>query len=271
MAVKAPILHGNYGGAFVDIDDVTAIGISRTELYQDTKMLEAHTPFIKGHGITIPLKMPKIMNDNYFSLTTQVHKYLLGYIKGIDGFGNWTLESDDINFGGEGNKMRQDLRVTGISDDYTLTMGTDFAALPITKWARLYMEQIHSPYTNRSYTKNVTNLEFSQANHSFELMVIICNASYNQVVDVALLQNVVFTEAKFDTLNYSTGEEGVEELQIPIKAKLARASVKQFASATGLLTALRAIWALREGGAIDKTVDLGSINSAVTSAQSATV
>lgn len=263
MATKVPTLQGPYGGNFVNFTDATALHMARTEFYQDANNLEAATPFISGHGLVLPLKMPKIMVDNYFSMTVIMHKTFLSYIKGIDGFNNWSVESDDVNFGPEGSKMRQDLKTGGLSDDFTITLATDFAALPITKWLRLYVSQIQDPYTGRSYTKNSTNLEFSQANHSMEFMVIICNPSYNAVVDVAYLQNCVFTEAKWDTLNHTSGEEGVAELAIPMKGKQAKPTAAMFAAANTYLTALRGVWAIRENGGINKTIDLGNISDII--------
>jgi hypothetical protein len=60
MATKVPTLQGPYGGNFVNFTDATALHMARTEFYQDANNLEAATPFISGHGLVLPLKMPKI-------------------------------------------------------------------------------------------------------------------------------------------------------------------------------------------------------------------
>ena len=246
-------LNGPYGGEFTNMMAAKDLNLCRSEVYQDNAALSNYTPFISNHGLFVITRMPQIMIDNYAILTAEVQRLLMGFVKSVDGFSNMSLESDDIQFGNEGSSMRQDLKTTGLSTDFNITLGTDFQSLPLSKFSRLWLFQISDPYTGRSYSKNITNLRYSQANHTMEAMVIICNPSYNRVEDVAVLHNVVFGEAKFETLNFATGEEGIQEWSMPIKAKQAKPSEAHFAAAYAFLTGIKVIWASRESE-IDRSV-----------------
>lgn len=256
-------LNGPYGGEFSNLLTAKDLNLNRSEIYQDNASLANYSPFISNHGLFVITRMPQIMIDNYAILTAEVQRLLMGFVKSVDGFSNMSLESDDVQFGNEGSSMRQDLKVTGLSTDFTITLGTDFQSLPLTKWSRLWLFQISNPYTGRAYGKNITNLRFSQANHSMEAMVIICNPSYNSVVDVAVLHNIVFGEAKFESLNFTTGEEGIQEWSMPIKAKQANPSEAHFAAAYTFLTGIRVIWTAREAE-IDKSI--GGISDIISNA-----
>lgn len=246
-------LNGPYGGEYKDLLGAKDLNLSRSEIYQDNASLANMTPFISNHGLFVITRMPEIMVQNYAILTAQVQRLLMGYVKSFDGVSDLTLESDTVQFGNEGGGMRQDLKTTGISEDFTITLGTDFQSLPLTKFSRLWLFQIHDPYTGRAYGKNAGGLRFSQANHTMECMVIICNPSYNRVEDVTVIHNAVFGEAKFSTLNFTSGEEGIQEWSMPFKGKMARPSEAHHAAAMTYLTGIRAIWAARESE-IDKSI-----------------
>ena len=256
-------MNGPYGGEITDLLTSKELNLSRSELAFDNDALNLYTPFIPNHGLFVVTRMPQIMLDNYNRLTTVCQRLLMGFVKSVDGFSNMTMESDNVQIGTEGNALRVDIRTTGISEDYTITLGTDFTGLPLTKFSRLWLFAVSNPYKgNRAYDKNATNLRWSQANHTMEAMIIIPNPSYNKVEDVAVLHNIMFNEAKFETLNFSTGEEGVAEWSMPIKAKMANPSGYHFVAAQSYLAGIRTIWAAREAELSKSVTGLDSILSA---------
>lgn len=253
MAAGELTMHGPYGSEYKDLMNIKDLNLSRSEMYFDNASLSKYTPFISNHGLFVITRMPLIMEQNFSVLTAQIQKLLMGFVKSVDGFQNLSLDSDNVALGNEGSNMRQDLKVTGLPEEFTITLGTDFSSLPLSKFSRLWLFQIYNPYTGRAYGKNIHNLRYSQANHTMEAMVITCNPSYNLVEDVAVLHNVVFGEAKFENLNFATGEEGVQEWSMPIKAKMAQPAEAHYAAAQTFLGGIRIIWAARESE-IDKSV-----------------
>lgn len=247
-------MSGPYSVDTKDLLGVKDINLSRSEMGFDHDSLLLYTPFIPNHGLFVITRMPQIMLDNYAKLTAICSRLLMGFTKAVEGFSDLTVESDTVNMGTEGNSMRVDLRVTGLPEDFTLTLGTDFTGLPLTKFSRLWAFQVSNPYKgNRAYDKNATSLRWSQANHTMEAMVIIPNPSYTDIEDVALLQNMMFSSAKFETLNFNTGEEGVAEWQMPFKAKMANPTAYAVVAANTYLSGLRTIWAAREAE-LNKTI-----------------
>lgn len=217
------------------------------EIKFNKNLLGAAQPFIKGFGMVLPIKMPNIMNVSVTdkAWTVLVWKMLINFIKGFEGMTNLSLQRDELQMGGDGNVLQASVKTEGIPKDFTLTLHSDLATAPISKYMTEWLMRINNPYTNRAYDNADFlaktfggKLRYGEHNHTAEFLIISTDPTMTRVLDYAYFSNCAPSEGKRDFMNFTRGENSTEELSIPFTGRLEPYNVLTFAAAQAYVTAL---------------------------------
>jgi hypothetical protein len=192
-----------------------------------------YDPFISGYAFIYWTKLPTFMNSAnipaYYANQLKLGSYKMGDLfkhmtvknfKALDGIGDIELSAEAITAGFTGNEMQNATGITKGNTEFTLKH-QELAGSPIRLMYQYWVEGIRDFDTGIATYQGQTDLAYSQANHTGELLYIVTDPSgghlQNSIEFAAYFTNVFPTRVPMGHLNYQAGEHGFSEIDIPFK------------------------------------------------------
>ena len=194
----------------------------------DQNNLDKIDPFITGFAFFVWTKGPYFIEaeiwKNFKFLTER-------NFKSFDGIEDMSLNTDNMQAGFAGNELPIPTNLTRGNTAFTLTH-YELAGSPIREGYQYWITGIRDPETGLAHYQGVINKEtgaggermiYSLRNHSAEAIYIVTDPSGASVYEgqgcypgaiefAAYFTNVVPTKVPMGHLNYSSGDQGMQEI-----------------------------------------------------------
>ena len=191
----------------------------------DQTNLDAYNPFVQGYAYWIWTKLPKFFSEEMakkFKAMTEKN------FKSFSGLSNITMDTDSVTGGFAGNTYDVATNLKKPDGSFTLKH-QEYMGSPIRKLYEYWIYGIRDIETGlATYHGKIANgtLQYSIANHSAEGIYIVTDpsgalgaqsANGNPIEYACYYTNIVPTDIPQDHLNYSAGDHGLTEIDIPFK------------------------------------------------------
>lgn len=208
------------------IRNLTKFGQGRAaddKLYNELLIFNKKTfnqlqPFLKGRFIFVPGDMPEMMKLLYPNETAFMKVLFAGSLISVSGFEDYQLEVADVNAMTDQNSSQYVSKLTGKTNQLTLTFTAEYTTLPIHNYITTWMHLIYAPGSSAAQYPHLTGLEYHEGNHSMTAVYVVTNPSYQVVETGAVLYGMVPTNnLGSNMLESQGGEHSLVDMAIQFK------------------------------------------------------
>lgn len=188
--------------------------------------LGSFTPYIRGYSRIFVYRLPVFMDKYFTDLTARFKSYLETGYRSINGIQDITAEF--VDFTGGFSNQKFSVMSTSNDDMDSVTISVyEQAGSPVREFLTTWLTGIRDPRSGvahyHGHVYNPANpdasdvLEYSEKNHSMELIYFTTDPTAHRIEYACLLAHCVPTKVPRDHLNYDSSSHDNVEMEIELK------------------------------------------------------
>lgn len=184
----------------------------------DSQTFNQLQPFISGRGVFVAGKMPEHMSILYPKETAYFKVLTSTCIIGVSGFNEERMETDDVKAATDQNSTKYVTKLTGTTDEITLTYMCEFTSLVIHNYITTWMHLVYNPGSMAAAYCHLTGLEYHEGNHTMTAVYVVTNPSY-QTVEIGAVFYGMFpiNNLQQSYLNATFGQHDFPTVEVQFK------------------------------------------------------
>ena len=185
--------------------------------------LDQLTPYTPGISRLYFHKVPKFMDQGFKDLTDHFRSYLETGYKSVQGIGNLTAESIDVEGGWANQKFSNISSVRDETDSITIEL-TEMTGSPVREFIETWLTGMRDPrsgvahYHGQVETPTEEGIEYCERNHTGEFIYVALDPTAQFIEYACLLAHVWPKNVPKEHLNYQSGQRDVVTMSLEFAA-----------------------------------------------------
>jgi hypothetical protein len=183
------------------------------------EVLAQYDPIRTGYGRLFMVRTPVWM-ANMYPDETKIFKHMLEYGNtAVQGINDVSVDFDSIQGGYVGKSFEIPKTATNGTTEFNVKV-YDFSGSPIRKYLHAWINGTTDLLTGLTTYHGDTGIERKQSNQTAEFIYVATDNTGERVEYACLLANCFPKQINTDVFNYTAGEHGIVETEIPFTCTL---------------------------------------------------
>lgn len=183
------------------------------------EVLAQYDPLRTGYGRLFMVRTPLWMTNMYPN-ETKIFKHMLEYGNtAVQGINDVQVEFDSITGGYVGKSFEIPKTATNSTTEFSVKV-YDFSGSPMRKYLHAWINGTTDMLTGLTTYHGDTDLERKQSNQTAEFIYVATDNTGERVEYACLLANCFPKQLNTDVFNYTAGDHGIVETDIPFTCTL---------------------------------------------------
>lgn len=183
------------------------------------EVLQQYDPLRTGYGRLFMVRTPLWMNRMYPD-ATKIFKHMLEYGNtAVQGINDVQVEFDSIQGGYVGKSFEIPKTASNGTTEFNVKV-YDFSGSPMRQYLHAWINGTTDLLTGLTTYHGESGLERSQANQTAEFIYVATDNTGERVEYACLLANCFPKQINTDVFNYTAGDHGIVETEIPFTCTL---------------------------------------------------
>jgi hypothetical protein len=183
------------------------------------EVLAQYDPIRTGYGRLFMVRTPKWM-ANMYPDETKIFKHMLEYGNtAVQGINDVSVDFDSIQGGYVGKSFEIPKTATNGTTEFNVKV-YDFSGSPIRKYLHAWINGTTDLLTGLTTYHGDVSIERKQSNQTAEFIYVATDNTGERVEYACLLANCFPKQINTDVFNYTAGEHGIVETEIPFTCTL---------------------------------------------------